>query len=151
MSKLREIWQNINRDDNSGFNIFSLCLILIYSLLVAFGAYHHEPWRDEAQAWLIARDLDFLGIISQMRYEGTPALWHIIIAPFAKLGFPYYTITIIHLVISISAISVFVSKSHLSKLFKILVIFSYYFAYEYAVIARVNDSQTLTLIAVCWA
>lgn len=145
MNKLIEIWDNINSESKSGFSLFSLILIIVYSILVVFGAYHHEPWRDEAQAWLIARDLDFLGIINQMYVEGTPALWHLIIAPFAKLGFPYYSITVIHLLISISAISVFVTKSHFSKLFKILVIFSYYFAFEYAIIAR-NYSLTILFL-----
>lgn len=145
LNKLNEIWHSINREDKSGFGLFSLILIIFYSLLVIFGAFHHEPWRDEAQAWLIARDLDFFGILNQMKYEGTPALWHLIIAPFAKLGFPYYSIAIIHLIISVSAISVFVIKSQFSKLFKILLIFSYYFAYEYAVIAR-NYSITILFL-----
>jgi hypothetical protein len=51
--------------------------------------FYHEPWRDEAQAWLISRDLPILSIFRQMNYEGTPALWHIILVPFAKFGAPY--------------------------------------------------------------
>ncbi len=144
-NKLKKFWLNINCEDRSGFNFFSFGLIVIYSLLVAFGIYHHEPWRDEAQAWLIARDLNFFGIINQMCYEGTPALWHLIIAPFAKAGLPYFSINIIHLVISIGGISVFVIKSDFSKLFKILFIFSYYLAYEYAVVAR-NYSLTILFL-----
>ena len=30
----------------------------------------HEAWRDEAQSWLIARDLSFIDILKQMKFEG---------------------------------------------------------------------------------
>ena len=102
-----------------------------YSLLVAIVSIYHEPWRDEAQAWLIARDLDIISLFKQMRYEGTPALWHLILFPFAKLNFPYCTIAIIHLVIAISMVYLFVSYAPFSRITKLLFIFSYYIAYEF--------------------
>ena len=85
---------------------------------MSFTVFHHEPWRDEAQAWLIARDLTFIDIFRQMAYEGTPALWHMILAFFAKMGFSYISINLVNLVIICLAVGVFVFKSPFSILTK---------------------------------
>ena len=37
-------------------------LWIIFGLYIAgvlFGIMHHEPWRDEAQSWLVTRDNSF--------------------------------------------------------------------------------------------
>ena len=48
--------------------------------VVAFTLRYHEKWADEAQAWLIARDLDLKTIwFHELRYEGSPGLWHTIL------------------------------------------------------------------------
>ena len=128
--------------------IFSFWATFFYALLTSIVAIYHEPWRDEAQAWLIARDLDIISLFKQMRYEGTPALWHLILFPFAKLNFPYCTITIIHLVIAISMVYLFVSYAPFSRITKLLFIFSYYIAYEYAIIARNYNIAILLLFLI---
>ena len=39
-----------------------------------------QKWADEAQAWLIDRDLDLKTIwFHELRYEGSPGLWHTIL------------------------------------------------------------------------
>ena len=128
--------------------IFSVSVTFFYALLTSIVSIYHEPWRDEAQAWLIARDLDIVSLFKQMRYEGTPALWHLILFPFAKLNFPYGTITIIHLVIAISMVYLFVSYAPFSRITKLLFIFSYYIAYEYAIIARNYNIAILLLFLI---
>jgi hypothetical protein len=63
--------------------------------VTGFTLSYHEKWADEAQAWLIARDLSLWRIFSyELRYEGSPGLWHLILwiaqhaldAPYAALG-----------------------------------------------------------------
>ncbi len=117
-------------------NIFSIIIILLYSIMVIFGVTHHEPWLNEAQAWLIARDLSVTDIIKQMGYEGSPSLWHFILVPFAKSGVPYISASIIHAIIAIICVAIFIIYSPFSVITKVLFVFSYYMAYEYAVIAR---------------
>ena len=58
-------------------------VFVIYLAAVFFLVSRHENWRDEAQAWLLARDLNVFQLISQMKYEGHPCLWHLILMPFA--------------------------------------------------------------------
>jgi len=49
--------------------------VMVYAFLVALGISRHEIWRDEAQAWLIVRDVGSLGeLFHVLRYEGHPAL-----------------------------------------------------------------------------
>ena len=76
-------------------------LILNLILFCAFAGYlafnglllaRHEPWRDEANVWLMARELSPAGLFAEIRYQGHPCLWYLIVMPFAKLGLPFRSI-----------------------------------------------------------
>lgn len=74
------------------------CLALAsYLLLNGVLLWCYDPWRDVAQAWLIARDLSVPELFAQLRYEGHPCLWYLLLMPFAKLGFPYPPCGVDHL------------------------------------------------------
>jgi hypothetical protein len=120
----------------TAFSFFAVFIILLYSAISIVLLLHHEPWEDEAHTWLVARDLNIISIFKQMAYDGTPALWYMLLVPFAKAGFPYISEAILHLTIAISAVTVFVLYAPFSKVTKVLFIFSYYMAYEYSIIAR---------------
>lgn len=114
-----------------------LPIILIFTILSVFLLMNHEPWRDEAQAWLIARDSPNIeSMISLMGYEGTPALWHFILYSSIKLGLPYSAMSVIHFLLAFIAIILFLGYAPFTKLQKILFVFSYYVFYEYNIIAR---------------
>src|SRR5262249_26311519 len=53
-------------------------IVTLYGLVVFSMIPFHEPWRDEAHTWLIARDLSYGGIVQQMHYEGYPPLWFLL-------------------------------------------------------------------------
>src|SRR4249920_3250537 len=56
---------------------YSLIVTGVFLCFAAFGLWHHEMWRDEHQAWLVARDAHSLSQFFQnIRYEGNPGLWH---------------------------------------------------------------------------
>ena len=58
----------------------------LFLILAGVGASHHEFWRDEAQAWLIARDMPNLSaLFEQVHYEGAPPLWFLILRPLALM------------------------------------------------------------------
>ncbi|MCX9011033.1 MAG: hypothetical protein OIN66_07920 [Candidatus Methanoperedens sp.] len=112
--------------------IIVLFVILSLPLLL-----NHEPWRDEAQAWLIARDSpDIASIVRLMGYESSPALWHFILFPLARLELPYYSMAVVNFLLILGAIVVFVNYAPFSKLEKILFSFGYYVFYEYSIIVR---------------
>jgi len=111
-------------------------ILLLYLLLNIFGLIYHEPWRDEAQSWLVAREANLVKIFAISHYEAAPVTWHLLLAPFAKSGLPYITQSILNLAIAFFAITIFLVFSPFSLSTKILFIFSYYLAFEYSVIGR---------------
>ena len=118
--------------DKKFLNLF----FILYIFISIFNVIHHEPYRDEAQAWLIARDVPFFKIINLGYDEGTPMLWHYILAPLAKLQFPYITINILSIVIAIATIYLLFYKLSLPIWLKISFAFSYYMLYQLNIIAR---------------
>jgi hypothetical protein len=58
--------ENIENEDR----LFVAITLIIYTSIVCIACCFHEPWEDEAQAWLIARDLSPIEIVKQMRFEG---------------------------------------------------------------------------------
>ncbi|MEA2095913.1 MAG: hypothetical protein U9P73_04370 [Candidatus Cloacimonadota bacterium] len=126
-------------------NYFEIVVFFFYSIISYSWIWLHEPWRDEAQAWLIVRDLNFGEILKQLVWEGTPGLWHLLLNPLAKLGLPYYSEFILHWSIVVVAIALLLFRSPFNKWIKISIIFSYYFFYEYVIIAR-NYSLTMLLL-----
>ena len=64
----------------------SYLVLLIYIISISVVIVKHEPWADEAQAWLLARDSGLFELLfKRLRYEGHPGLWYLILTPFSKL------------------------------------------------------------------
>lgn len=103
--------------------------------IAVFAGLHHEPWADEAQSWLIARDNDLVGIFKAVRYEGTLPTWHLINKAFQLFGLDYDHIFVIPLVLTaIGVILLFLTDAPL--LAKVMLPFSFFVIYQNAVIAR---------------
>ncbi len=58
-------------------------LLVLMAAFIAIGAAAmagHEMWRDEAQAWLLAKDQTSLaGVIQASRYEKHPLGWFLVL------------------------------------------------------------------------
>ena len=117
--------------DHKEFIVFLLYAGLTFSLL-----FFHENWRDEAQAWLIARDCTIPELIDEMKYEGHFLVWYLILMPFAKAGFPYFTTNIISWFITCTAVWLLLRKAPFSFDIKLLLIFTFPLLYLYPVISR---------------
>ncbi len=66
---------------------------------------HHEPWADEAQSWLIARDNHTLaGLLYAVKYEGTLPVWHLLLKAFQLAGLDYGHIYIIPLLLTAAGV-----------------------------------------------
>ena len=130
-------------------NKLDIIIFLIYAIVTfVITIIFHEKWRDEAQAWLIARDLDFWGIIKQMTYEGHPPLWHLILAPFAKLGFPYITESVISWLIMCVTAGLILKKAPFKKPVQVLILLTAPFIYLYPTIARSYCLVPLALVLI---
>lgn len=117
-------------------NKVNLIVMLCYSVISFIILLFHESWRDEAQGWLIARDLNILDIFRQMKYEGHPVIWYLILVPFAKLGLPYVTVKIVSWIICNISVWIILKKAPFNIFVKILFIFSMPMLYLYPSISR---------------
>jgi hypothetical protein len=113
----------------------------------------HEPWVDEAQAWLIARDISLTEMFTSfLRYEGTPGLWFMLLMAPAKLSFPYVTLNVLSAVLTIAGVFLVLRYSPLPPAAKALYPFTYFVFYQYGVVARsyVLLPVLLSLIAIVY-
>ena len=127
---------------------YELLIILSYTILHVMLCLFHEGCFDEVHAWNIAKDGSLYEIIFKVPYyEGHPALWHLILVPFAKLGMPYkVSMLIITTVFSVISILILELKAPFPKPVKFLLPFSYFFFYQYGVIARPYCMMVLALL-----
>ena len=107
-----------------------------YLFIAVFAGIHHEPWADEAQSWLIARDShSLIDLLRAVKYEGTLPTWHLINKAFQLAGLDYDHIFVIPLVFSVlGVILLFLTDAPLWS--KIMLPFSFYVVYQNAVVAR---------------
>lgn len=110
---------------------------------------HHEPWRDEAQSWLIARDNSFASMLQQLKQEGHPALWYILLYPLAHIGAPYLSLGIVSLVIMTAATFFLMRYAPFSMPVRLALLFSSAFIYYYPVISRNYSLVVLIIILIC--
>src|SRR5687768_8892604 len=111
-----------------------LTLLLVYLALAALALSFHEPFCDEAHVWLSVRDSSLSAVLSRASHAGTPTLWYFMVAPLARLGLPYFSMHLLHLLIATAAVAVLFFRSSLPPLTRILLGFSYYMLFEYAVV-----------------
>src|SRR5579863_7127761 len=83
--------------------LMALCLLL-YAALVAVAIPRHEPWADEAQSWLLARDSSLAHLWGTLlHYEGTPGLWQTLIHALIGLGLRYSAYNFVSGVLALAA------------------------------------------------
>lgn len=116
---------------------FILYSVFAYFFLALIIILHHEVWADEIQAWLIARDSTSLSnLLYNLRYEGHPPLWHISLFLISRVTHDLIAMKMLHLIISTVSAFILLKYSLFTRLQKILIIFGYFFIYEYAAISR---------------
>lgn len=142
------------RNLQSSHNARTLALLLAFVLYIAIIAIvmcFHEPWFDEAQSWLIARDSPIASIFSvRPHYEGHPPFWNLLLAIAAKNGVPYeFGIKGIQLVCAILLGAWLIFKSpfkHTSSLATFLIPFTYFACFQYGVTSRPYALLCLSLL-----
>ncbi len=122
----------------------------LWIVIVSFTIQYHEKWADEAQAWLIARDLDLRTIwFHELRYEGSPGLWHTILW-IAQHVFhaKYGAISYIGMAGATAGVALLIFKAPFPRIVRWPLAFTYFMVYQYAVIARPYTFLPLLAFAV---
>ncbi|MFL6192653.1 MAG: hypothetical protein ACJ75H_00670 [Thermoanaerobaculia bacterium] len=134
----------------SGRNRFAAAVTLAFAVLGGIGLARHEMWRDEMQAWLIPAGSASLGdLIHNLRYEGHPALWHILLWFVTRVTTRPEAMQVLHLAISAAAVFLFARNAPFSRPVRALFAFGYFPLYEYTVISRNYGLGMLFLFAAC--
>ena len=110
----------------------------VWISIVAFTLRYHEKWADEAQAWLIARDLPLSRIwFYELRYEGAPPLWHTVLW-IAQHVFHmrYDSLGLIGMAGATAGVALLIFKAPFPRYIRWPLAFTYFMVYQYAVIAR---------------
>jgi hypothetical protein len=116
---------------------FGVIVPVLFAVAVLLGISHHELWRDEAKAWLIARHSDsLLDLFHNRRYEGHPIAWYALVYFASRAWSNPVVMQILHAVIAIPAMVVFVRWAPFGKLAKVLFAAGLFPMYEYAVVSR---------------
>src|SRR5262249_37310713 len=112
-------------------------IALAFFFLGAVLSLNHEMWRDEIQVWLLARDSSSVAeLFSNLKYEGHPGLWHLLVMPLTRVTNSPTAMQALHLFVATSTIYLFARYSPFSFLQKLLFSFGYFPFYEYAIVAR---------------
>ena len=120
------------------WRVADFCVLGLWIAVTSFTLNYHEKWADEAQAWLIARDMSLDRIwLHELRYEGSPGLWHttlwaaqhIFHAKYGALGY-------IGVAFALAGICVLLFATPFPHWVRWLTAFSFFFLYQYGVIAR---------------
>ena len=135
-----------------------LDLLLRWALFAAYAAVtfvlmlRHEPWADELQAWLIARDSTVPQIFRAMRWEGHFVPWYLMLHVFAANGGPVLCMSLLSWALMAAAGAVFVFRAPFSLPLKALVLSSAGMLFWYPVVARCYAPIPLLLfvLAACY-
>src|SRR5262245_25526035 len=113
-------------------------------------AHCHEPWRDEAQAWLVARSSSTLyDLLYRSALEATGPLYYLLLWPWARafpLAFPAL-IFWISWAGTFCATALLLFATRLPLAVSAAAAFGYLFGYEYPVISRLYGWGSLLLLA----
>lgn len=127
---------------------YAFWVTAVFLLVCGYGAIHHEMWRDEIQAWLLARDsASVFELFANMKYEGHPAFWHLCLMPLSRISTSPIMMQVFHLLIAATTVFLFTRYAPFNKIQKFLFCFGYFALYEYAIVAR-NYALGVLLITI---
>ena len=129
---------------------FTAVLASAFCALSLVGVLHHEPWRDEYQAWMVAHDARSIPeLFGNVKYEGNPALWHLILFAVTRLTDNPGAMAFVHIAISTLMIAIFARYTPLPPLPKVLFAFGYAPFFEFNLLSRGYASGLLFVMMFC--
>lgn len=140
---LKKVYQKIDRDG------FAILFTTAFGLIAFFLIQSHEMWRDELQAWLLARDsISITELFQNLKYEGHPGLWHLLLYPLTRISKIPESMQLLHVGIAMANVYMIMRYSPFKRFQKILLSTGYFFIFEYTLISR-NYGIGVFLIFCC--
>ena len=114
-----------------------LVVWLLFAAITLLMVFCHEPWRDEAQGYLIVRDNTLPGLVLHMKYESQFLLWFLFTWPFVRLlGMPIFGVNLLHWAVSCCTAYLILHRAPFRLLTRTALIFTVLFSFEFTVVAR---------------
>lgn len=129
---------------------FRALTLLAYLVIVVIVMCFHEPWFDEAQSWLIARDSSFADLLTlRPHYEGHPPLWTLLLSIPAKTGVPYEIgLKGVQFLCAALLGGWLIFRAPFNRLTIALLPFTYFICFQYGVTARPYALLCVSLLMV---
>ncbi len=135
-----------------GDRAFALVALLVFAGITTILSTWHEPWHDELQAWRIALDSASLTeLVRNVRYEGHPLFPFLLLRALGLVSRAWTSVVIAHVLIACGNAWIVLRYAPFSRLHRLLIIFGYFFVFEYAVIVRPYGLGMLFGLAACAA
>ena len=135
------------KTENKKSLIINLICIFLYAAATLTIVLHHEIWADEAQVWLIVKNLGFIDLFKHLVNEGHPALFYLLMMPFAKMNVSIFFMQIFCWLCSCAGVFLLLTFAPFNKITKCAIITSAGFLYFFPVIARSYSLLPLLIFA----
>ena len=138
--------KNIIRSDKYFVPLFTG----LFFLVTLTGILHHEMWGDEAYYGIItAKSQSFSQLLNNYRFDQHPLTWNILIYLVYSIFHSLWSLKLLEVLISSISAFLILRYAPFSKLNKGLLVFSYFFVFEYAVLLRNYSLGILFTILFC--
>lgn len=128
---------------------FWVCIIF-WVIITLIRLINHQPWYDEALAWILVKDFQFGSILESLKYEGHFFVWYLMLLPFAKLNLWYpYSMLFLNWIFCFLAVILLWQKAPFNNWLKALITFSFPFLALYPIVARCYAIGILLLFVLC--
>ena len=124
--------------------LWGLCL----ASLMVWQSVHHVMWRDELQAFVVARDAHSLADFwTAMGFEGFPALWFGLLKGLQLVTANPVAMQGLHLALALGSLFALARFAPFHPFLKAVVIAAYPFVFQYAVVSRCYAIGIVLIIA----
>jgi hypothetical protein len=125
-------------------------VFIVYVFISGYTILNHEMWGDEIHSWNIAKgSAGFLDLFRNIRYEGHPPAWYIIIWTISRFTHNLIFVQGVHWLIAVASVFLLFFFSPLPFFTRLLLPFGYYFLFEYTVLSRNYAIGVLLAICIC--
>lgn len=128
--------------------IINLIIIFIYALVTLLLIVNHEIWADEAQVWLLCKNLSFFELFKHLVNEGHPSFFYLLNMPFIKMGSSIFVMQFICWLSMVGAVFLLLRYSPFNMFSKLAIILSAGFLYYFPVVARSYSILPLLVFSV---
>lgn len=142
LTKVRRLAGRLNPFPDAARPLFrpapaELVLWLLFAAVTLLMVLYHEPWRDEAQGYVLVRDTTLTELILHMKFESQFLLWYLLTWFLVRLfGVTIFGLNLLHWAISCCTAFLVLRRAPFRLLTRAVLIFAVLFAFEFTVVTR---------------